>query len=438
MNLRITTLVLCTGGFAVPIVAQSVAQNPELMALTGTSPLVLRQHTTAVDCRPTACSLGATLAGSGAALAGGAAWDGRQGRLWVSNGRQLTLAGVRGTERCSVQCQPFLAPLLTGTTTTRVTGLAYLAGGMSPGHPAGDGVLFLSYSNQYLAWASSRGCTLSKVTGYSMLRTLGPNRAIGGLAVDALRGFLFMATSKTGTASPTNIIFVSRADQPGVPFCRFGIVVDSAKCLNVRLGPISGLAYDVSNRQLYVTDGRTLVYGKLSLTQSTTGWVCRFAHSGCCTNLSSEPLVGLAMAPPASLNVGRPCAVGGCAPCANMRSGSIGDAVLGNPAFQLTLDNAPTNFRMALLGIGFGPCGATGFDLGLCGVVRIAIAPFRPLILPIPGSGTGGGCNGAVRLPLPVPVDEALLNVQLSTQWVLLCPNNGNGTSNCLQLRISG
>ena len=417
---------------------QSTNQVPELMALTQTSPMVLRQDAESVHCRSTSCSLRGTISGNGADLVGGTAWDTRQSRLWVTNGSALTLAEVRGTGAYGVQCPPIKVPVLVGTSAARVTGLAYYAGGLQAANPGEQGVLFLAYTNQYLGWAASRGCRLIGLTGCSMAGVLGANRGIGALAIDGPRGFLFLATSRAGGSSPVNIVYVTRLDQPGVPVCKFSIVLDSAKCSSARLGPISGIAYDVASGRLFVTDGKLLIYGKLALSQTNNTWAGRFAHGGCCRGLSTEPLVGLSVAPPAPVEVGRSCVSGSCSPCTDMRNGVLGDAVLGNSGLFLTLTSAPSSLRSVLLGIGFGPCSPTGLGVGLCGPVRIAMSPFRPLILGLGGSGTGSGCSGTVRLPLSIPVNETLLDVQLSTQWVLHCPNTGSGTSNCLQIRISG
>lgn len=439
MSFRTTTLRLFLGGFTAPLVAQSTVQAPELMALTNTTPLVLRQGLGTINCRASHCSLNGILPGGGSSLAGGSAWDSRQSRLWVSNGRHLMLTGARDTTTaCGVACRPFLAPLLTLTSANLVTGLAFVAAGLRPSLPAQNGVLFLSYYNQYLAWAVSRGCALSPASSCSLARLLGTSRRIGGLAADGTRGFLFVATARTGTTSPANVIYVAKLDQPCVPLCKFAIVIDSTKCSKVRLGPITGLAYDAAHDQLYVTDGRSLVYGKLAVSRTTSGWACRFAHLGCCTNLNTEAMVGLAVASPAPLGVGTSCTTGGCETCPTMRNGVVGDAVLGNMGLRLTLRHAPTNYQAALLGIGFGPCSTRGVNIGLCGPIRVAFAPVPPVIIGIPGPGTGTGCNGQVLVPAAIPVDRALLDLRLSTQWVLLCPNGGHATTNCLQLRIGG
>ena len=97
------------------------------------------------------------------AIAGGTAYDGRQGGVWISDGRRLALVradSASGLAACDLICTSQSAPMPpTPTTSTVVTGLTFIEAGKmpKPGVPAAQGVLFLSYSNGYVAAAALKG-----------------------------------------------------------------------------------------------------------------------------------------------------------------------------------------------------------------------------------------------------------------------------------------
>ena len=423
--------------FAFALPAQASA---ELVGLTHSVPAVAKLSIAAGGCRMTACSAKALGVGPRVAdRAGGTAWDGRQSRVWVSNGASLALLNVHGTSTgCGLECKPVAAPLPAGTGTRFVTGLEFIEAGVQPkpGVPGPSGRLYLSYSNQVIGVLPVKGCSLGKPSFCSMLGVLGSRRIIGGLAADDARGFLFVATSSSVTTSPANVIYVTWADNPCAVICKFAVAVDQSKCSNVRLGPITGLAYDGCADVLYITDGKVTLYGSMAITTKPVS--CRFVHRGCCTSSATERFVGLALKPSSPFARGTACTNGGCVRCPAMAGGIVGDPVLGNGDFAFTLNRAPANFTTAVLAIGFAPCTAKGLSLGFCDSVRVAVAPFQPIVMVFGNPRPGTSCLGELRVPLAMPINRGLCGLNLSVQWVVACPRAGTGVTPCLSMKVQG
>jgi hypothetical protein len=426
-------------GIASALAGQTSAMPAELVGLTHSLPTVASLSFASGVCRETMCSAkGYGIGARVAARAGGTAWDGRQSRVWVSNGSTLALLNVHGTRTlCKLACKPVAAPLPAGTTTRYVTGLEFVEAGVQPkpGVPGPSGRLFLSYNNQTLGWLDVRGCALGKPSFCSLLGYLGTRRIIGGLAADDARGFLFIATSSAVATSPANVIYITSIEKPCAVICKFAVTVDQQKCANVRLGPITGLAYDGCSNALYITDGRVMMYGKIQVTTNPVS--CRFVHGGCCARTATEQFVGLAVKPTQPSSHGVACTNGDCVRCPTMVGGTVGDPVLGNGDFAFTLGRAPANFTTAILAIGFGPC-TSGVSLGFCGPVRIAFGPYRPLVLAFGNPRPGTNCLGEMRVPVAIPVNRGLCGLNMSVQWIVACPRGGTGVTPCVTMKVQG
>ena len=121
-----------------------------------------------------------------------------------------------------------------------------------------------------------------------------------------------------------------------------------------------------------------------------------------------------------------------------MAAGQVGDAMIGNQGFALTLENAPKNYTQAILALGIGGCGP-GIGLGFCAPVRIALAPQAPLLAFFgPAGPSSSNCGAGMTLPTPIPMDSSLCKLQLSVQWLVQCSGNpiGHGVSDCLTLNF--
>ncbi|MCB9888535.1 MAG: hypothetical protein H6836_03080 [Planctomycetes bacterium] len=412
------------------------AQGPTLMGLSAKMPYVVRHTVSSSGCQATACSAAGRVASQASALAGGAAWDGRQGRMWVSAGLGLTVLEVReATGACGETCAAFAAP--GASSASLVTGLEYIEAGVKSLAVPDAGALFLAYSDQRLGWAAARGCALAKFTTCDLSGVLGVGRVVAALAADDSRGFLLLGTSSTSSTSPANVIHVVSVENPCVSLCQGVVSVSQTLCPSVRLGAIRGMAYDGTTDRLFVTDGATIVYGTFAVTRTTSGYTCRFTHAGCCTAGGPELLTGLALAAPPPDVVGSSCTAGSCTTCSAMRGLVVGDAVLGNSRMVLALRGAPGNATAAVLGLGFGPCATVGgIPVGACAPIRVAFQPLRPLLFSfaLPSSV---GCTGQLDVPVAIPVERALLDLDLSAQWLLSCPGGGTSVTNCVHVRIA-
>jgi hypothetical protein len=420
--------------------AQTGFKPRELVGLTHALPAVVNWTIASGGCKLTACSAKALGVGSRVAdRAGGTAWDGRQSRVWVSNGVTLALLNPHSaTAACGLACKPAAAPLPPGTGTRFVTGLEFVEAGVQPkpGLPGPTGLLYLSYNNQVIGRVPVKRCAIGTPAYCSLRSVLGTRRIIGGLAADDARGFLFVGTSSSVSTSPANVVFVTSASRPCQVLCKFAVAVDQNKCSKVRLGPITGLAYDGCADILYITDGKVTMFGKVTVTTSPVS--CRFVHLGCCASSATERLVGLAVRPTPSVVHGRTCTNGDCLRCPAMAAGSIGDPVLGNGDFAFTLNRAPGNFTTAVLAVGFGPCHATGLRLGFCDNIRVALGPFRPLVLAFGNRRPGTACRGEMRVPVAMPVRRSLCGLNLSVQWIVVCPKGGSGVTPCVSMKVQG
>ena len=219
-------------------------------------------------------------------------------------------------------------------------------------------------------------------------------------------------------------------------------MVNQTHCPKLRLGPITGLTFDGCSDILYITDGTSTVYGRLTVIKQPTGtYVCGFSHLGCCAGPAAEEYTGLALLPKPARPVGRPCTTSPCYACPGIAVGTVGQAVLGNSEFSVTLRGAPANTNSAVLALGIGACRDKGLALGFCEAVRVALAPVPPILVFFgkPPVTPRPPCGAALSVPLPLPVEAGLCKLSLSAQWLVLCPGlvRGNGVTSCLTIPLS-
>src|SRR5690606_18891030 len=92
---------------------------------------------------------------------------------------------------------------------------------------------------------------------------------------------------------------------------------------------------------------------------------------GCCgMSLRSQQYTGIAVYPNMERS-GSACSQAPCAPCTQLRAGTVGAAILGNPGFGFRLTGAPDNWSRMVLGVGLGPCSASGVQIGMCASITV-------------------------------------------------------------------
>jgi hypothetical protein len=304
------------------------------------------------------------------------------------------------------------------------TGLAYCDSGALTTKNA-PGWLFVSYISGFIARMEVSKCTVKP--SFCQI-ALPAGAVIAGLATDDVNRRLFIGVVE---ASGANLILVSDLDKDWCnPICK---VVPPDCSTTMRLGPLSGLAFDPCRQTLFITDGRsTTRYAVAKPPQ------CQIKPIGCCPAVG-DPFTGLCFLPNYDLHsVGRSCTVKTCDSCPTMLAGLIGEPHLGNPNFGIALQNAPNKSSTAVLAVGLGACGTPGVDLGFCGNIRIALPPvisffpLTPMAL--------NGCNRNVVLPWPVPVNQNLCGLKVSFQWLVVCQGNptGHGVTNCVDFTVAG
>ena len=412
-------------------VTPSLAAQREVVGLTNTTPYLLRQSIDGRNCAAKRCS--ATPHQSQvAAFAGGTAFDGRMNAVWISNGTRLDTMlqpGTSGTCRnvCRTQAVP-QAPNLTKYT----TGMAYLESGTlnANGGSGPYGKIYFSYDTPVIGWADVKGCSLVNYK-YCRLGFIPATSRIGGLALDDINRLLFIGTYDT---SGVAMVYVVNADTPCTVICSVPILLNPRTCPNTpALRSMAGLAYDACARMLYVTDGPQTVFG--TFMAGAAG--CRWAHRGCCKT-PVELYTGLALLPPAEGTAGRSCIRASCNSCPSMAATTSGGAaVMGNPFYQLRLQNAPSNSGIAILALGLGGCVSPGLSFGFCNNIMVSFAAPGPFTLAFPTPPSSGPCGLNMSVPLPIPVNATLCNQQISFQWIVGCRPNGHGVTNCRDFRIT-
>lgn len=427
---------------AAPLSAQIAVGAGEIVGITRSTPLVMRQFMNPqVRCLQSSCNLTfekQTLTG-----AGGAAYDSRLGGLWITNGLSLACVDV---VTCKYICQPQKIPLPPlSVQRPWCTGLAYVDSGAKGSGASKPGWLFASYNTGDIARIDTSQCSL-KAT-FCKAGGLPTGYVIGGLATDDVRRYLYVGASASTTTGVNHIITVARIDPTAAsatpwcsPFCR---MTPPGCTSSSTLGAIQGLAHDACKSTLFITDGKQTLWGLVLI--SSTG-ACKMGLSGCCPlNVGSggDSYTGICLRPMPPTSSGKPCTVPSCNNCsAVMQATLVGDANLGNPAFGLGLRNAPSNTDAAAFALNIGACANPGVELGYCARVRVPLpAPVILLFFGLPG--VSGTCNRDLTIPAPLPLDASLCGRAFSFQWVVRCRPTSSipanfGITNCLTATISG
>lgn len=349
-----------------------------------------------------------------APLAGGTAHDAADGATWITNGVVLAKVDFRA---CAVRCAPQPMPMPPGA--TFATGLAY---------DEQTRTLYATYDNNVIAWfgqPATAVCVLAPIA--FCVPPIAAGHMLSGIATDDLGGNIFYASSPAPGGPAFGMVYQAPLAAPCAPFCRFPI----PGCGGLLLPQITGLGWESCRRILYSTDGPTVVGVTLQPN-------CQVQPVSCCPGPAAAPYAGLCVLPTDNVPLGPNCTQGVCPVCPTMRHDTIGDPVIGNPTFALTLQNAPAN-SVAILVLSFGNyCAGPGLPLFFC----------SPLLTPLPvatfggfPTGPGVGCSGGVVFPLGIPANPALCGMPMSSQWVGICPGNpliDNFTTNCLSWTITG
>ena len=395
------------------LAATGVAQTPPgLIGLSRNLPVLMQFDTS--TCLPQRCLPPIPALPTLPAFAGGTAYDPVRGATWITNGMQIALV-AQGT--CAPLCPPMPLPLPAGAV---ATGLAYneIAS-----------ILFVSDSMNFIHWFKVSGCTLMPLGSCQTWPVSAGNPTIGGIATDDVAGLVFYSGSMW-TGAPNNIVFVAKQTSPCQYFCKIPL----QSCPGTTLGPITGLAHDCCKNVLWATDGLLHVGSTYRLA------TCTANPFTCCRNpVTSEPLIGLCMLPSIATTkdqtaTSKSCTAPSCPVCPTMAHSMIGQPTLGNPGFQLRLDNAPGGASAILL-LNVGPCGV-GVPFA-CGQIFV---PLPGLVALGPFPTGGAGCGGSHGLTLSLAPNPAFCGFTLSTQYAVVCPGApiGIGLSNCLSWMISG
>ena len=338
----------------------------------------------------------------------------------------------------------------------------------------GPSWLFVSWMSNHISKIEVSKTSAGKwtfVTKHCLFRNDVSNTQckIAGLAADDEGRKLLVATScfapRTGfktTVHVTNMDAVDWCVRTG--YFRFPILdpknagpLSSSNPICPNLGwndqtLIKGLAYDSCQDRLYLTDGLKIVYGKLPIDAAGTrvGVIVKnskganvriFQIEGCCAlSLRSQEYTGLSIYPNKK-SVGTSCVTAPCNSCSKMRAGTIGDAILGNPDFALSVTNAPGNWTTLALGIGVGSCSTKGIPLGFCGTIKLPLAATALFLFQNPGPVAAGCAGGRVVKTGTIPSQPSLCGLKLSTQWVVECRSSsgvGAGVTNCHEFEIQG
>lgn len=255
------------------------------------------------------------------------------------------------------------------------------------------------------------------------------NHIAGAVAVDERQDRIFYAASLWTTAVPQNVVLVARLSDPCNIVCQFPVET----CGNTGMVALTGMTYDACEGALYVTDGTQTV-----VLRSRPTAPCDFVAVACCPRspgLGTYVWHGIDIEPVHAGSVGASCTGLNCPTCPAMALSAIGDPVVGNPQFGLSLANAPSP-SVFVGAIAPGPCHLPGLPV-FCGRWHTDLAG----IVWLPGLGLAGapGCNGNIDVRLPIPYDYVLCGANLCVQGVVVCRNStafGLGLTNALELRI--
>jgi len=393
------------------------AQTPDnLIGLTRNAPIIAQQDHLPCAARPFCPAAGMPPAAPLPPFVGGTAWDPRQRQVWVSNGQLLAAYDMNG---CAPNCPPMPCP--TSSPNALCTGLAFVESLNQLWILDSQGVILQCTPSCPPAVIAQ--CTTGLLPGI--------NAATSGLAVDEGKGLVFY--SYTNFTTGVSTFHVAYQTAP----CQFWFVQTVGPCVpGMVFGPVTGLAVDWCQSLLYLTDG--LQTQSLNYTLGAGGTFMT-AIGTCCTWTGTgpipDPVIGLCVRPGHATTMGPPCANGVCPPCP-MQHRLRNDPNLGNLAFTIGLDGAPTG-ALAWCLIGFGGCAGPGVIVPpLCGPILTPPGGALPPQL-IAGAGA---CGGTANFPMPLPVISGLCGAVLSSQCIVICPGGGIGTSMspCLSWRLQG
>lgn len=145
------------------------------------------------------------------------------------------------------------------------------------------------------------------------------------------------------------------------------------------------------------------------------------------------PTADFTMTPVTWRAVGTACSDAVCPQCPTTTLAPIGDALEGNLAFALGLQNGPTN-GFAGFFLGFGSASPTPIPLW-CG--DVLLPPLNGIhhvgAAALAGVAT---CDGAGSVPLPLVPTPPLFGIFLTVQAVTLCPQNGLGLTPAIEFPV--
>ncbi len=331
--------------------------------------------------------------------AGGAAYNGRNQSVWATDGLLMVETRVQG---CQTICR---IPAANGLGAGSFTGGLEISPGLGRMHQVESlpGVAALHVWNIAVC---------PPVVGPACQFPLpSVSHTCGGVAIDEASGQIFYAASIFGAGGPANFILGALLSSPCNILCRMPV----RGCGTAVMGPIRGLCFEECSQTLHLTDGTQTLTMRRSAASP-----CGFTEVACCNpspQTGSYAWVGLEVEPQHAATIGRSCFGQNCTPCPNMTLGAQGDAVLGNPTFQLSLTGAQVGSVMAIA-VSPGACNVPGLPV-LCGQWHPSLG--TTIFFPTVPVGGGGVCQGSAQMPVPIPTNFALCGAPLCFQSVVVC-----------------
>lgn len=353
------------------------------------------------------------------AWAGGTAYDPRYQTVWISDGAVLAEYYAAPAANCKARCPVTKATIQNNQ--ALVTGLA-ISDRRSLLYQLASAPGAFELASYDISGASAKCLGTYKVCRYPMSQS----SIATALAYDEQRDLLYINIAVKQPVGYQNVLFVSKASSPCTPVCQTKYFL----CSN---NLVTGLAYDACSKTLYATDGQVTEAIVVSNPLN-----CQIGQGTCCPKQTAPTWRGLAIVPGWKQNqTGMSCTGGNCPTCPTMSAFTAGDPSLGSP-FVIGLQNAPANSFAALYFKIGGPA-SPGLSLPspFCGTFYAF-----PWALSYPPSPTLGGsaCSGQVQKILPIPPFASFCGLQLTTQWLVICPGTagfGFGFSQAIDFTIT-
>lgn len=143
------------------------------------------------------------------------------------------------------------------------------------------------------------------------------------------------------------------------------------------------------------------------------------------------PFADFRMTPLRWRSVGASCFESTCAVCPGSSLEPVGDALLGNAGFGLTLSDGPVG-GAAIWFFGAGSPASSPLPFA-CGLLHLPPPLFELGATSFSGAGN---CTAATNLPLPLPADPLLFGAFATAQAAILCPGGSLGLSNAVEFPI--